>query len=179
MKPIVTAVVVGILGPVATSNPLSAQFVWLGGGATFPVSDYGDYADTGFLITGGGGYPIGDSGLSITAEGFYGQNNHPDFDGDKTSPYGVMGGLEYDFGADADSGVYMFGGLGILWHKFSSDQFEESTDSGLGFGAGAGYGFPLGGINGWVEGRVTHASIDDSNTSFVGVMAGISIPLGE
>ena len=49
MKSLATAVVIGILGLVATSNPLSAQFMWLGGGGTFPVSDYGSYANTGFL----------------------------------------------------------------------------------------------------------------------------------
>jgi hypothetical protein len=53
MKTILTVFLIGMLGLAATSNPLSAQFVFLGGGATIPVSDYGDYADTGFLVTGG------------------------------------------------------------------------------------------------------------------------------
>ncbi len=37
-----------------SAKELDKQFVFLGGGATIPVSDYGDYADTGFLVTGGG-----------------------------------------------------------------------------------------------------------------------------
>ena len=180
MKSFTTIAVLGFLGLLATSNPLSGQFVFLGGGATIPVSDYGEYADTGFLVTGGAGFPVGETALVIGAEGFYGQNSHSDIDGDKTSPYGVMGMLQYDFaGPNAESSLYVLGEAGILWHKFSSDLFEESTDSGLGLGGAAGYYFPLGGISGFVEGRVMHASIDDSNTTFVGAIAGISIPLGQ
>lgn len=144
------------------------------------MSDYGDYADTGFLLTGGVGHPLGESPVSLTVEGFYGQNGHSDIDGDKTSPYGVMAGLEYDFaGMEAESGLYAFGEVGIPWHKYSSDEFDGSTESGLGLGAGLGYYFPLGSIGGWVEGRILHASVDDENTSFLGAMAGISIPLGD
>ena len=91
MKSLATAVVIGILGLVATSNPLSAQFVWLGGGGTFPVSDYGSYANTGFIVMGGAGHPVGPDGLQIGVNGFYGQNNHDLVAGDKTNPYGVMG----------------------------------------------------------------------------------------
>jgi hypothetical protein len=57
-----------------TSNPLSAQGVFLGGGATFPVSDYGDYANTGYLLIAGGGRPVGDSGLGVGLEAFYGRD---------------------------------------------------------------------------------------------------------
>jgi hypothetical protein len=180
IRSLVIAVAIYTLGALGNANPLSAQ-VWLGGGATFPVSDYADYANTGFMLTGGMGYPLGDGGLSLTAEGFYGHNGRSDIDGDKTSPYGVMGGAEYDFGGpDSESGMYSFGALGIVWHKFSSDTVEDSTDSGLGLEVGVGYFFPFGRIGGWVEGRVVHANIDDETTTFTfaGVLAGISIPLG-
>jgi hypothetical protein len=119
--------------------------------------------------------------LVIGAEGFYGQNSHSDVEGDKTSPYGVMGMLQYDFaGPEAESSPYVLGEVGILWRKFSSDRFEGSTDSGLGFGGAAGYYFPLGSVGGWLEGRVMHARIDDENTTFVGMITTrISIPLGQ
>ncbi len=179
-KRLAICAVVGLLGLAATSNPLSAQFVFLGGGATLPVSDFGDNAGTGFTIEGGFGHPVGDTDLSVFAEGFFGRNTHSDVEGEKTSPHGLMAGMIYSFPrADSDSTFYVFGQLGILWILFSSDVFEESTNSGLGLGAGAGYAFPLGSLlTGFVHGRVTHASISDENTSFVGVVSGISIPLG-
>ena len=43
----------------------------------------------------------------------------------------------------------------------------------------AGYFFPLSGVNGWVQGEFRLASISNENTSFFGIEAGISIPLGD
>ena len=180
MKSLATAAIVGMLALMTTSNPLSAQSVWIGGGGTFPTSDYGDFANTGFVFMAGAGLPVGDQGLSLGGGGFYGQNNHEAIDGDKTNPYGLMGYVEYDFaGRDAERGFYVIGELGVLWHKFSSDTSPETTESGFAYGGAAGYFFPLGGVNGWVEGRFTQASISDANTSFLGIVAGIGIPLGE
>lgn len=159
--------------------PASAQFAYLGGGLTIPLSTYGEYANTGYMVSGGLGMPLGDQGLSIVGEAFFGQNNHSDTEGDFTNPWGFMGGIEYDFaGAEATQSPYVFGGVGIFVHRYGSDQFESSSSSGLGLLGGAGYFFPLGVINGYVEGRLQHASIDSENTTFVGVIAGISIPLG-
>ena len=117
--------------------------------------------------------------MQIGVGGFYGQNNHEAVDGDKTNPYGVIGMVEYDFaGPDATSSFYVLGELGVLRHKFSSDTSTEATESGFAYGGAAGYFFPLASFSGWVEGRVTQASISDSNTSFLGIVAGISIPFG-
>ena len=180
MKSLATTAVIGIFGLLATSNPLSAQFVWIGGGATFPTSDYGEFANTGFQFEAGVGTPVGDQGLNLGVGGFYGQNNHETVDGDKTNPYGFLGMVEYDFaGPDADRSFYVIGNLGVLWHKFSSDTSPEATESGFAYGGAAGYVFPLGGVDGWVEGQFTQASISDGNTQFFGILAGVSIPLGE
>lgn len=173
---------IGVLGAVCAllvAAPASAQFVWAGGGATFPMSDYGEYANTGFLVSAGFGMPVGDQGLSIGVEGFFGQNNHSDVEGDKTNPLGAMAMAEYDFsGADATQSLYVLGGVGILVHKYGSDEFGSDSSTGLGLTGGLGYFFPLGGINGYVEGRIFEARIESENTMFAGVMAGISIPVG-
>ncbi len=180
MKSLTIAAVIGTLGLLAISNPLSAQSLWIGGGGTFPVSDYGDLADTGFLFMAGVGTPVGESGLGLGVGGFYGQNNHTLVDGDKTNPYGFAGYLEYDFaGRDAERTFYVLGELGVLWHKFGSDTSPETTESGFAYSGAAGYAFPLGGLTGWAEGRFTQASISDANTQFFGIVAGISIPLGD
>ena len=180
MKSLAIVAVIGILALMTTSNPLSAQAVWIGGGGTFPTSDYGDFANTGFLFMAGAGLPVGDQGVSVGVGGYYGQNNHEAVDGDKTNLYGFHGYVEYDFsGRDAERGFYVLAELGVLWHKFSSDTSPESTESGFAYGGAAGYAFPIGGLTGWAEGRFTQASISDANTQFFGLAAGISIPLGE
>lgn len=176
MRSLITAVAIGTLGLLAMSSPLSAQWVWLGGGATFPLSDFADYGETGFMLAGGFGHLIGETGLTVGVEGSYGQNDHKDIERDETNPIALMGRVGYDFsGPRADSSIYTFAGLGVLWHKFT---LGESTDSGLGLQAGVGYFFPLGSLSGWVEGRFVHAGIEGEHTTFMGAVAGISIPLG-
>jgi hypothetical protein len=158
---------------------LSAQSIYIGAGASIPVSDYNAYANTGFITAVGVTLPVGDQGLALVGEGFFGQNSHDD-EGDKTNPYGVMAGLTYEItGADEAKGVYFFGEAGLLVHKYGSDTFESSSDTGFGFGAGAGFFFPLGGVTGWLEGRAMNATIDSEKTSFLGFLFGVSFPVGQ
>jgi hypothetical protein len=178
MKKLATIAFLAALGVAATSTAAAAQFVYVAGGPTFPMSDYGDFANTGFQIAGGVGIPVGENGLSVFAEGSWGQNNHSDVDGDKTNPITVMGGLQYEFDTGGNLTPYVFGMGGILWHKYASDTFTGSTDSGFGYGGGVGAAFPLGSLTGAVEGRITNASINDFNTMYTSILAGIGIPLG-
>jgi len=183
MKKLATALFVALLGLAVSSSSVSAQFLFVGGGPTFPMSDYGDYANTGFLITAGGGFPLGENGLNVIVEGGYGQNNHSDVDGDKTNPITVMGGLEYDFNTSGEGiNPYVYGIAGLMWHKYTSDTFGSDTQSAFGYSGGLGVGFPLGGVNGWIEGKIDNASFDEAgtsyNTMFAGILAGISINVG-
>ena len=160
-------------------SPVAGQSVWFAVGPSFAVNDYADYANTGFLLSAGVAVPVGDQGLSVFGDAFFGQNSH-DTDGDKTNPYGVMGGVMLDLADEGEVGVYFFGQLGILWHKYGTESttFEGSTESALGIGAGAGVSVPLGSVTGFLEGRAMSASFDDGNTAFIGTLAGISIPVG-
>jgi len=183
MKKLATAVSMAALGLLVSTSSVTAQFVFVGGGPSFPLSDYGDYAGTGFIITGGAGFPIGAPGLNVLIEGGYGQNNH-DTDGDKTNPLHVMGGLEYDFNPDGEGiNPYAYAIAGLLWHRYSSDTFGDDSESAFGYSGGVGASFPLGGVSGWAEGKIVNASFDDtaggsSNTMFFAIVAGISINLG-
>jgi hypothetical protein len=178
MKKLATAALVAFLGLAVHAQSSAAQSVYLGGGGSFPISDFGDYTDTGFLLVGGGAYPIGEGALAVNLEGFFGQNGHSG-NGDKTNPYGVMGGLIYGFGdPEVGPAPYLFGEAGIMWHKYSSGTAPDSTDSGFGYGAGAGVSIPVSSIDTWVEGRIMNGRIDGSNTMFVGAVAGVSFSLG-
>jgi len=157
----------------------AAQGVYFGAGATFPTGDYGDYAKTGYVGVAGISFAVGPRGLSVFGEGFFGQNSHKDVDGDKTYPYGAMGGLLYDLSPQNEGGIYLFGQLGALVHKYSSDESEGSSDTGFGFGGGAGYGFSLGGgTTLFLEGRYMQGNFDDENTTFFGLVGGVALSLG-
>ncbi len=72
------AMVVALLAVLVPTH-VTAQSIWFGGGGSFPVSDYSDYANTGFLLTTGVSVPVGQEGLSLFGEAFFGQNSHSDF----------------------------------------------------------------------------------------------------
>jgi hypothetical protein len=160
---------------------VSAQGVFLGGGATIPTGDYGDYADVGWMAEAGISFPMNEEGVYLFGDGLYGSNSHSDHEGDKTNLLGILGGVELDLSEEGSAGVFLFAEAGILRHTYKSDEFpdEEGTDTGFAFGAGAGYGFPLGEtLNGWVLGRYLQGQFDGGNTAFVGLMAGVSFAVG-
>jgi opacity protein-like surface antigen len=171
-----------------TATPTLAQSIYLGVGPTFPTSDYGDYANTGFMLAGGATFEIA-TNLDIYGEAFWGQNNHDEEvvgEDSKTNPLGFMAGLLYGFGGeDAAVDPYVFGGAGLMQHRYSSDTFGDDSESAFGFQAGAGMGFALGGLDAFAEGRYTHASYDAESegadsavTAFFSIMVGLSFDLG-
>ena len=168
----------------------SAQGVFLGAGATIPTGDYKDFGDgdgakTGWVAEAGISFPINENGLFIFADGLYGSNGH-EYAGDKTDLLCGFGGVELSFANEEGAGMFVFGELGFLRHAYKSDDFPEFEDSstGLAFGAGVGYGIPLGDkLQGWVLGRYIQGQLSDDetgegNTTLFGVMAGLSIPIG-
>lgn len=183
MKRLLCLTLVALFG---TAIPAVAQSIYVGVGPTFPTGDFGEYAGTGFMLAGGVEFEVA-SQLSIYGEGFWGQNDH-DTDGDKTNPSGFMGGLLYGFGGDdAPLTPYVFGGVGLMTHAYSSDTFEDSSDSAFGFQGGAGVGFDLGGLDAFAEGRYMSASFDfevspgetaSETTAFVGIVLGLSFDVG-
>lgn len=158
---------------------VSAQSVYVGGGATVPTGDYGNYASVGFMAFGGVLVPVGDAGVSVGAQGFWGTNSH-DVDGDKTNLYGGMGIVGFTFSPEATASPFVFGGLGLMTHSFKSDSTPsaEGSVSDLAAGFGAGMAFPLGSIGGMVAASYNRGFGDIDGTEFVGISAAVQIPVG-
>ena len=158
----------------------SAQSAWIGGGILLPTADYGEYAKVGPMGVAGVALPIGGQKWSLFGEGYWGTNNHDDHEGDKTTLYGGHGGVTLDLAEEDEAGLYFFGQFGFMIHDFASDDYpeEDGSETGIAFGGGAGYGFPLGSLNGWLEGRYMQGQFDEENTALFGIMAGVSFPLG-
>jgi hypothetical protein len=160
---------------------LGAQSLYISGGATFPTGDFGDYADTGWMIAGGILFnDIATGGLSLGAEGFYGENKHGG-DG-KTNPYGAMGIAVFNFPTDGSLAPYVFGGAGWLAHKYSAGGSEfdiDETTSSFGYQFGAGIGFAVSEkVSIYGEGRYMAGTGDNSGTKFLGAFAGLTFGLG-
>jgi len=148
----------------AVPSQVEAQTtLYLGAGGGFPSGDFGEYAKTGFLGVGGVLFNIPSvQGLGAGVEGFYGSFSHDDYNiettassvanfssvagaaaSDKTDIYGFMGILDYSFDTGGALQPYLFGGLGLLVHKYKTDIADLSESKsyfGYEFGAGLGFG---------------------------------------
>lgn len=163
---------VGLMAPAATQ----AQGIYFGGGVTIPTGDLDDEAgaDTGWMGVAGISFDIGDSGLSVGGEGFFGQNSLP-ADGDDVSIYGAMGTVLLRIGDEDVIGPYVFGGAGLMATNPSIEADPDlETESEFGYQFGAGLDVPLGSVGLWVEGRFMGS---DTSTLF-GVLAGLGIGIG-
>ena len=162
----------------AFAIPAQAQTtLYIGAGGSFPTGDFGDYANTGWIGTAGALFAVGAPGLSAGAEFFYGQNNHKselseDVDS-KTTPWGFMGILDYSFGEAGSIQPYLFGGAGVLIHKFSTEGFSES-ETKFGWEFGAGLAFPIGATSSiYAEGRY----VGSEYTKYFAALAGFAFDL--
>jgi opacity protein-like surface antigen len=167
----------------AFAIPAQAQTtLYIGAGGSFPTGDFADYANTGWMGVGGVVFGLGDGGFGVGGEVFYGQNNHgtDEFELDsKTTPYGIMAIADYTFGSPDGLQPYVFGGAGLMVHKFSGDGFESDSESGFGyqFGAGLSFNFGL-----FIEGRYMGSSNMGEGdfaeaTTYFGALAGWAFSL--
>jgi hypothetical protein len=193
-KPVLFVLALFAVSLLVVPNQLSAQSIFLGGGATFPTGDYGDYADVGWLAEAGFSLALGDGPWSALVTGIYGGNGHsydeatPEpygSDDDKTSLLGGLVGVEYSFSEAREAGPFLFGEVGLLRHKYepaddgpTPEPYGEESETGFAFGGGIGYSVPFGRVSGYALARYLNGRFDDGNTAFFGVMAGVSIPLG-
>ena len=162
----------------------SAQAVFLGAGATIPTGDFADFgagdgANTGWMGFGGVLFPVGEAGLSVGGEGFYGSNSH-DTDGDKTNLYGGMGLVGFTFNQEASAQPFVFSGIGFMTHSYKSDSFPtaEGSESGMAVGLGGGVSFPLGGVRGMAAASYNAGLDDIDGTTFIGLSAAVQILVG-
>ncbi len=163
----------------APADSSAQASVFLGGGTTIPTSDYNDFAKVGWQGHGGVLVPVGEMGVVVGAEGYYGSNGH-DTDGDKTNLYGGVALVGWQ-GGDPDGispGVYA--GLGSMTHSFKSDNTPllEGSDTSLAAGGGAGVSFPPGSISGFVGANFVTGFSDNSGTKYFGFGFSAVIPVG-
>ena len=172
----------------APADSSAQTSIFVGGGATIPVSTFSDFDDdgagtdgasTGWQATAGAQFIIGEGGFSVGPRVFYGSNSH-ETDGDKTNLYGATALVNYGFGDPEAVNPFLWGEFGVMSHAFKSDSAPsaEGTDTAAVFSGGAGVGFPLGGVNGFIAAGYTKGLGDNSETTLIGVYAGLSFALG-
>lgn len=176
----ILALVLAIPLAIPPSTASAQTTVFLGGGATIPTQDFGDFANTGWMGFGGVMFPVGEGAFRAGAEGYYGRNNH-ETDGERTDLYGALALASLSMGAmDAPMRPFVFGGLGSMTHSFSSEEFPEFDESETNLAAqfGAGVAFGAGGIGGLLAASATTGMFSLNSTTFASIAAAIQIPVG-
>jgi len=173
MKRLCGSIVVGALVALAAATPAEAQkpFIFFGGGMSIPMSDFKDYAETGWVAQAGIGIDIGTKGLWADVEGMYSRNNY-DLTNEETTNLGGLAVLGYTIAPASKVSPYLLGGLGFLRSKTEVGTVS-TTETNFAYTGGGGLGFRLSPkMLFYVEGRYMGGDVQ-----FIPVMAGLSITL--
>lgn len=153
------------------------------GGLTLPSGELKDFHETGFhydasLILTLPGFPIAIRPEFSLTKMKLKDTGLPSFsEGSETQMIGAFGNIEIPIAA----GLYLIGGVGGVNLKTvleTSGTDIEKSQTKLAIDAGAGFRFKLGGIAGFVEGRMGSASYDNgvvgySKAQFIPVTFGL------
>lgn len=169
------------LAALASPASSSAQAsIFVGGGLTVPIGDYGDFAKAGWMGNAGVVVPLGEGGFGIGASGFYGSNSHDaPADDDKTNLYGATVFAIYTMPGDGALLPYVFAGPGYMTHAYKPATGSDASGSGLALSGGVGADIPLGSLRGFVEGQyLTGLGDEVDGTDLFGINVGVSFPIG-
>jgi hypothetical protein len=161
-----------------------ATSLGVGGGLTMPIGDYSDCCGSGFNVGGFVQWRQPDQVFGLRGEVQYNRNNVKEAWIDTP---GVTGHADMlNFGIDgvlevapqgSSTGWYLLAGVGMYQSKFS---FSGALGSGasdskteLGFNAGGGLTFQMGGAKLFVEGRWHTVSIDNATYAFIPLTVGL------
>ena len=101
------------------------------GGASIPLGDFADAADTGWLVGGGILGMLGTQGVWLGAEGMYGRHRVSDADGVDIEMIGGGGMIGYTFSPAARISPYIFGSAGVLSSKLTADALTGHLSTSL------------------------------------------------
>ena len=185
MKRFALPTVLAAVAAFSVTSPARAQYVFFGGGPTFPLGDFKDVDDakTGYTFLAGFGVDIGAKGLFIEAEIGRGSNSHANTGNfkEKTNVISAFAALGYSFGAKENKvRPYLLAGAGLVAHQFRTDAGPprsdlEGTESKFGASGAGGLSIALNEkASVWLEGRY----IGSKGTSLVAGLFGITINFG-
>lgn len=140
-------------------------------GASIPIGDFSDAAETGFHIGALGEFAQATWPFALRGEITYHRHGVKDVDGD-ASVLSFIPNLVFPFGDPAATArPYIIGGVGV--HRVSIDLeipgFGDASDSEtkFGFNVGGGINFNLAGFDTFIEARFHSVLTSGSSTNFI------------
>lgn len=170
-KLFVAGLAVAALVSASTASAQAVVGVGLGAGVAMPMGDFADAAKMG--VGGGAGlfiYPNGGN-IGVRIDGGYFQYSpEADVDG-KFKMMSGMGNLLYMVPTEGNIRPYLLAGGGLLSSKFG----DGDSESAFAWQGGAGLSMGASNTRLFVEAKWVSSSKDGFTTSFVPILAGVSI----
>lgn len=181
LKSVVLGAVLMATVGAAPATAQGAKFS-LGGGLSLPLSDFGDFASTGFHGLAAVGFQPANLPVGFQIDGMYqrfGLEDAPDnFDGNTQVIQGTAN-VVYTFTTAEESTFhpYLIGGVGLYNFKPTGDDLQalvgDESETDFGINAGAGFDFQAGSVGLFVEGRFHNVFSDPDNTNFIPITVGV------
>jgi hypothetical protein len=133
--------------------------------------DHADDHDTGFPGGAGIWAPVGEGGLALFGEGFFGRTSYsPEgADGETKNLIGGFGGATYRIGDPESNGLFLVGKVGVLARD--SDLEEGKKETMLAGGGGIGFIIPKEKASPWILAQFIGAKC----TKFIVISLGVTI----
>ncbi|MEO7138280.1 MAG: outer membrane beta-barrel protein [Gemmatimonadales bacterium] len=179
----VAALALAMLVGASAARAQGAEFS-LGGGASIPLSTFGDFAKTGFNGMVAVSFAPSSFPLGIQIDGMYQRLKNEDIipGGRSSQIIQGTGNLIYKFKTSEESTFrpYLIAGAGIYNFKQVSGSDvagpgEGNTGTDFGLNGGAGFDFKTGGIGLFLEGRFHNVFTSGENVKFIPITLGIRL----
>ena len=163
----------------SASNSQPVRFA-LGAGVAMPMSDFADAVGTGFHLEGTGSKQLSGSAAFLRGElggSYYGSKTYGQGVSDKGNQLGAIVDLGYNFVSTSSMKPYVLGGLGLHRTSVTVDAGNLSrsdNNTAMGFNAGAGMRFRMGGHVSYLEARyMNNGSWQGSNIASFPIAFGV------
>jgi hypothetical protein len=156
----------------AAPQAASAQVgFFIGAGALMPMGEFGDYANTGFLVVGGVSIPTANQKVGVDVMAFYGRATHDGDLNEATNIPGAAVGLTYMLSSGGSVMPYLSVMAGALQHRYDPGDsgFEEDSETQVMFGGGGGLAIPMSSMMLFVDARYAHTK----DTAFLSLSVGL------
>jgi len=183
MKRLTTAMMVGAVATLLAASSAQAQYVYFGGGANIPVGSFKDGVKTGWIASAGVGTDVGNKGLWVEAEGWYGSNKWKTGSvytvAGKTTIWSALGVLGYDLMHGKTWTPYIAAGAGVLGAKAKADAGGSASSTKFAYTGAFGASFKAGNsAHIFLEARYL-AGTSTGYAKMLPITAGVSIQVGK
>jgi opacity protein-like surface antigen len=150
---------------------------YFGAGLASGTGDLSDDTDNGWLVYGGIGFPVGKN-RAVSIGVTLGYAHIPYLGGfeEATNVTSLVGELGYLVGASSPGRVkpYVRGGLGMIQRRYDPGDtgYESSSESDIGFSAGAGLNFVFNSTTFFLGGHI----VSTADAGFLAFHGGLSFP---